>query len=522
MRAADVMANNDGDDNDDADNGADTDEAGDGAAVEVDIEWPRGPTFFKEAFAEQCAALQRNDPRRTYVYYPYDVPGHGRRLGQALVGNSYVSDLHLCLVPGMIDDGPVDFESIRLIVQYLREGPAIRTLCIWDGIRDYIGLCVTAIAQNPNAVELILNEQTEVPEDEVVNLLRTSQSIKEIVMPMVNSIVIAEAFAANQTLTHITLTFNPDADLPPPNGVILRHLIAHRPPCSLTIYQKFHTIGSAEVDAELAAFLVSAKWLKELRMMGIAFHQNGMLEALLSNRSIEKLSLDCCAFDRETVAVLRDMTHASANRLAASMIREIHIVERGDHLADLSAESVALIVLGMPGLQVLNWKRAEGESLDAFWNMLAAKASLVRLSVLRIVCWPDMIRQEMNNCLPLLPSLQELHFHLRQQYEDWEPHAFLDAVMKCPRLHDITLDNAFPHFWSEDQARLARALFQRNQLLYQLVSMPRLDHMVQEDEDSAEICLYPSLFFAAKRSAVVAPNSILAGLLALSDAIGFV
>jgi hypothetical protein len=513
----------DGGDNDAADN----DDDDGAAAVEVDVRDPLGRTQQlspEEEFVELCTALQRNDPETTYVYYPHDVPGYGPRLGQALVGNTHIEELNLALIPNIVDNGTVHFESIRLILQYMREGTAFRALAIWGGIRDYTGPCLMAISQNPNAVKLTMTDDTEVPEDEVVNLLRTSQSIKEISMPMVNSIAIAEAFEANQTLTYVALKFDPDS-WPPPNGVILRHLVAHRPPCSLTIGQESDSEAVA-VDAALAAFLAGTTWLKELRMLSITFYPSRMrhfLEGLQSNRSIEKLRLVSCDFDQETVSVLRDVTEAPTNGLADSAIREILIEERDDHLEALSAELVALIVLGMPGLQVLDWRWSRGSTLttNAFWNTLTPKASMVHLSVLKIEFWPAVNRHEMNDCLPLLPALQELHFRGRHQYESWEPHAFLDAVMQCPRLHDITLDNALPRFWSAEQARLARALFQRNQFLYQLVSMPRLDHMVQEDEDSAETCLYPSLFSAAKRSVVVAPNSILAGLLALSDTIGF-
>jgi hypothetical protein len=56
--------------------------------------------------------------------------------------------------------------------------------------------------------------------------------------------------------------------------------------------------------------------------------------------------------------------------------------------------------------------------------------------------------------------------------------------------------------------------------------MPRqdhVDHMVQQDEDVVETCLFPSLFFYAKRSVVEGQNSILllAEVLALSDTIRF-
>jgi hypothetical protein len=468
--------------------------------------------------------LERNDPNKTSIFFFDDVAEYGRRLGRALVGNTYVSELNLNL---MDDTGNPDVENIQLVLQYLREGTAFRTLWIWGGVRDYTGPCVTAISQNPNTFSLNMGDGIQgVPEAEVANLLRTSQTLREIYMPMVNSIAIAEAFEVNQTLTSITLIFNP-ISFPAPNGIILRHLIAHRPPCRLTISQITERIGSGTeamaVDDALSACLAGATWLNELRLIGITFTRSRtqqFLEALRSNRSIEKLCFVSCDFDQETVSVVRDFTHLPTYGFASSTIHEICVEEQFE---PLSEELVALFVLGIPGLQVLDWRWPTDPTLtiDLFWNMLADRASLVRLSVLRIEFWPGVTRREMNDCLPLLPSLRELHFRSTQEYERWEPQTFLDTAMKCSSLRDITLDNALPRFWSEKEARLARALFQRNHLLYQLVSMPWLGQVVQDAEDFVETGLFPSLFFAAKRSAGVAPNSILTGLLALSDAIGF-
>jgi hypothetical protein len=481
-----------------------------------------------EEFAELCAALQRNDPNRTFIDFPPYVPNYGPRLGHALVGNTHVAELNLYLLPNRVDNGTVDFESIRLILQYMREGTALQALHLWGGIRDYTGPCVSAISQNPNIVRLTMAyDDTEIPEEEIANLVRTSQSIEEIAMPMVNSIVIAEAFEMNQTLVCISLQFDPDS-WPAPNGVILRHLVAHRSPFILNITQKSDSSRTEAVDAALAALLAGTTCLKELRMAKITFDESRtrhFLQGLQSNRSVETLRLVFCHFDLEAVSVWRDLTHAPTSALADSTIREIHIQD-GYNLAGLGEELVALIVLGIPGLQVLDWTlfREPTRTMDAFWNMLTPKASLVHLSVLKVDfrIGPRLNLREMYNCLPLLLSLHELHFRTPQEDEDepWEPQAFLDAVMKCPRLRDVTLNNALPCFWSEEQARRVRALFQRNQFLYQLVSMPRLDHMADEDGEGTETCLFPSLFFAVKRSAAVAPNTILAGLLSLSDTIG--
>jgi hypothetical protein len=98
---------------------------------------------------------------------------------------------------------------------------------------------------------------------------------------------------------------------------------------------------------------------------------------------------------------------------------------------------------------------------------------------------------------------------------------FLQATRKSSGLLHVAVSGRFPEFWSGAEARIVRASFQRNQDLPKLVSLPRLDREEQDGDDCAEINLYPLLFHAAKQSLRIGPNSILAGLLALDEDIGF-
>jgi hypothetical protein len=484
----------------------------------------------EEAFANLCAKLQRNDPEQTWLYSPLHVQGYGIRLGNALVGNNHVERLTLSLRPEDVNSPDSDnwgVESIALILQYLREGTAFRELNVSRGALQYVRPCVAAIAQNPATTKLILDEQAEIPIAEVANLLRTSQSLKTIVMSMVDSLELAEAFQVNQTLDFVTFMFDPDS-LPRPNGLILHHMVSNRPPCALTISEKYESSGmdALSVDTAVATLVSRAVWLTELRLSGLSFHRSRMqllMDGLLSNRSIGKFELLFCTFDDEAISLFDSLVTSTSNReaFAESMIRELSVMDGDDALSD---DFAALFVLGFPCLR-LTWQWQEPfASLGAFWNLLATNSSKVQLQVLQLRECLGVTDEDMNMCIPLLPTLRELRFDVSRYYRNFDNKMtpFLQSMRKSSGLLHVAIAGRFPDFWSEAEARIVRASFQHNQDLLKLVSQPRVDREVHDGDENTEITLYPSLFHAAEQSLRIAPNSIFAGLLALDEDIGFV
>jgi hypothetical protein len=458
----------------------------------------------EEEFDSLCAKLKGNDPKQTWVFSPKHVAGYGMRLGNALVGNTHVAELSLSLRPEDVnspDDDNWGVESIALILQYLRQGTAFRELTVLQGTLEYIRPCIAAIAQNPETTKLILHGYGEMPIVEIADLLRTSQTLNAIAMPMVNSLELAEAFQVNQTLNVVTLMFDPDA-LPKPNGAILYHLVSKRPPCVLTIGEESdsHSRDMFLVDTAITSLVSRAVWLLELRLSAMSFSQSRMqllMDGLLCNRSIEDLEFTFCTFDNEAVSLLHLLVMSPSNReaLAESKIREHSVMDE-----DITNDFVALFVLGFPCLQ-LNWKwRDPDTTLGAFWNLLQAHSSMVQLQVLWLQHWPDS-DEERDLCIPLLPTLRELYFDLDPYIFDEETAlSFLQAVRKSSGLLHVSIARSFPVFWSEAEARIVRASFQRNQNVPGLVSMPRVGCLEQDESDYVEINLYPSLFHAAKQS----------------------
>jgi hypothetical protein len=82
------------------------------------------------------------------------VNGVGIPLGNALHGNTHVEELHLQLCRESVnspDDDNEGIENIALILQYLRDGAALRMLCIYGGSLQYTSAHVQAIAQRENS-----------------------------------------------------------------------------------------------------------------------------------------------------------------------------------------------------------------------------------------------------------------------------------------------------------------------------------------------------------------------------------
>jgi hypothetical protein len=65
--------------------------------------------------------------------------------------------------------------------------------------------------QSHNVRTLTLNDATEIPLLEMIDLLRTSENRQLLFIPMVNSSALAEAIQVNQSLERLSLRFDPDA-----------------------------------------------------------------------------------------------------------------------------------------------------------------------------------------------------------------------------------------------------------------------------------------------------------------------
>jgi hypothetical protein len=515
----------DEDNMDDADSDDDDDDDADDVDDDVDLQEILGKAQLE--FQDECEAARRNDPKKTTVYASI-VKGYGIPLGNALVGNTYVENLHLRLLAENVnspDDENWGVHNIALLLQYLREGEAFRRLHTHGGSLEYTSACVRAIAQNPNTKSLTMDDGTEIPLLETIDLLRTHETLQFLFMPMMNSTELAEAMQANQSLDALVLTFDPDA-WPKPNGVMLHHLHSHSKLRRLSIIRK-HDCSSLDAEVDLALYSLlshrSTK-LKTLQLFCFTFDRSQIelfTEALHASQSLERLELYKCEFKAEAVAFLDSavLSPTKCQALSASPVCQLFVQENADGLL------VALLALVFSNLQSLEWQWGDrGMNVNAFWNRLQeADTSRIHLQTLRLEYWPTQKCQAMNSCIPKLVTLRELHFLAHTSY-DWDPSQFLEtkrsfvkAVRQSPSLIVVSVE-----FYGigELESTILSASLQRNGRLPLLLSRPRLDHLKQGDEAGTDLYIYPSLCSVSQQSPYGALNAILTGLLALSENIG--
>jgi hypothetical protein len=501
------------------DGGEDGDDDDDDDFEEIEIK-------YQLEFRNTCLAIGRNDPEKKTVFATIEK-GYRVPLGNALVGNTHVETLHLRLWPENInsqDDDNWGVHNIALILQYLREGSAFRMLRIQGGSVEYTAACVQAIAQNPNARKLMMDDTTEVPLLEMIDLLRNTETLEDLSVSMVNSTALAEAIQANQSLKTLSLSFTPDA-WPKPNGVILHHLHSHTKLQFLIIDQRHESsdMDTNQVDVALCLLLAHpATRLVRLYLFSMTFDRSRMellMEGLKANCSLSYLDLSWCKSDDEAVTLWESVE-------LTSPIQELCTDSHNGRL-------VALLALGFSNLQILEWDWSDRDlNVDAFWNtLLAADSSRTGLKTLRLTCWPVTKCEAMNSCIPKLVALRELHFqclssydaeYLRSDQFTDAYQSFVRAVRQSAGLFTVPVQDLpwIGKFLGEAESRLLDAYLERNRMLSQLLSRPGLDHLIQEGEDGTDLYLYPSLFSVSQQSPYVALNAILTGLLILSDGAG--
>jgi hypothetical protein len=517
----DGMGDDDDDDGDDIDDGF--------------PETQRGETDFfaayeastRQEFQDYCAALRRNDPEKTTVN-ALSLKGYGVPLGNALVGNTYVEKLYLCLLAENVNSPNDDnwgVHNIALLLQYLREGAAFQNLCIWGGSLQYTSACVQAIAQNPNTRNLSMEGETEIPLLEMMDLMRTSESLQSLLIPMLNSTALAEAIQANQSLGTLELRFDPHS-WPKPNGVILHHLHSHTKLQDLNISQSSYSLDTEQFDAALSSLLAHhSTQIKRLKLIYFTFNRIRMetfVEGLQANRCLEKLEFLMCDFDAEVTTFLESVVlsptkHGNVSTFPIGAL----VVTQNDN-----GFLVALLTLMFTNLQELQWLRRDREgSSAAFWDrLLAADTSRIRLRSLQLDCWQKC--DAMNSCIPKLVTLRELHFFSLSSYStgtlsDLLLEAMQSFVKAVNQSTGLLLVPEETFLWiGELESRVLNASLQRNRLRPQLLSRPRLDHLMQDFEDGTDLYLYPSLFAVSQQSSYGALNAILTGMLALSDDLG--
>ena len=492
--------------------------------------WAAEDEMKEERFEALCAALRRNDPDTTEIPRTAVANLHGRRLGEALQGNQYVSSMDLdlgCFLDDDDDDEGTD--SVALLLRYIRESEAMRKVDLWGGAEEAGRTFFLAMAENPCIEELRMDSIRIGPFAESFALfLRTTRSLKTLSMFLggiekhdASRELVAEAFGVNQTLESLKFFDRTDGATDTDTAMVesvLSRLGSHPRLRELTLVGDFTDV--AHIDA-LASFLGSTSLLEHLYLSFYRFNKENMEDlvgALYSNQSLTKLSLRNCTIDSEATNVFRTFMQSCETR---SSIRELCIDSVNDGVFEGSSDRAILAsMVTMPdenqgtgssssigsSLQMLDL--GNGNVFAGFCDAFAANASRIRLPCLCTDISTDGDWETLNRCLPKLVYLKELEFHpFRDRDEDGISRGLVAALGTNGSLQRVIVNHT--GFFNEAELRLIQLISQRNELI-----------PISVTNGKTELSLLPMLFQSAKQAPRTAPNSILLGLLAASNSIG--
>jgi hypothetical protein len=425
------------------------------------------------------------------------------------------------------DDDDEAMACVALLLCPVREGKDIQTLRISSAPMLPIRQCLDALTTNPHIREFSLQDcnMDQIPYEELATLLRHTKTLRKlhVDMSVAEHELVAQALAANGYLTSLTLSIPPEGDLAniPITGTVLHYLSNHSGLRYLSLDFPSTTNGD-ELPLALSTFLARAPALTHLSLNHFDFDKNWtqyLMDGLLARKMIRTLELEGCSFDDEARRALASRALASYKYHETKIvIRELIVQER----CRSGVPYITPLVLGLHCMKLY----LDGTPSHFFWSALAAVGPKICLRRIQLSSFPHKSPQAMIASLPKWVSVQGLHFLLdiRAYMETSDDGAksmreFCLAIRSNWSLHRMSAMGKFPVL-SRAQTRMVRACLQRNSRLEPLLRIPACQRTTVHPSYVASGSIYPTLLSVAKQAPRCAPNTILLGLMNLSDSLG--
>jgi hypothetical protein len=471
------------------------------------------------------ATLERNDPNKTSVEA---TTGWATlccvRLGSALVGNTSVSDLTLGFHHTSFNRPPPD---IGLLLQYLRQGPALRVLKLSGSRPEYTCACLQAVAQHAFIEDLTLDSDIDIPYESLAHLLRTTRSLKKLAMCLDDSsMALAQAFGANETLGIIEFALCNDHHPNQTGQDVFHHLTSHL--CEMKLEQLDASVPPTIYSA-FNDYLKETQRLTHLTLDGLSFDGEQaalFMDGLLWNQSLSHLTMRSCELDDDANAVFDSAATAAHAASTGSTIKStMSIVEL--QVADSCGELSSLLkFMAFKGdnLRVLYlqqfWSIRQPRH-NNFWNaLLESDTSKIRIRQLRLEGNWEYSLAAIYDCIPRLLYLQELHFDIMRLVLG---RSFAVAAQHSGSLQIVSVHGRLPTFSTPHISRIVQASLERNRHLSSVLSMScsgltldRHDDVVAAEASSSPI---PNLVAALVHAPRMAPNTLVKGLTAATAAV---
>jgi hypothetical protein len=492
--------------------------------------------------------LRRNDPETTQVLInEYDAPlvGQAKLLGQALEGNTVVSELSLevqMLLPRRIDAVPISL--VQQLLQFLATSPSLRRVHLvnskWscdllsDAVaHDLTGMLVNAIVQNAAIVMLNFHLTDHAWLQTISSQMRLTAlqvrffGVEDRDIPAVATCIASQS----QHLQELDLTVRGEESL---CVAILTQLCSAE--SSLRhLRLKVDSTAGPPVFTALAQFLCSTTRLDHLELSGLYFYETELEIVLRGLRHVNvdtgvttiyvsKLHFTNVEFFKKEfapmAAFLKTRIHRHGAVTCRSALQELcfhpcEYAEMGLYGACQLANSLLMARLKVKGsgtgttlvptIGSLVRSISLGGVPRIFLDHLGRHAHRVRLEALELIDVPKDTGMALGACLPKLNSLKVLKLAM---VETGSPYWILRGLMRNGTLLsvEITNDEECCNF-DAAQLRFVEAYCERNSVLGELL------------DNEAELArpILPSLLQVAKQAPVMQVSNLVRGLLSLED-----
>jgi hypothetical protein len=493
---------------------------------------------------EKCDQIGCNDPcieridaiaNTSMRYYDDTIwHGYGLPLGEALLNNEVANRIDLdpfLFFPTDVTASGRRKESAP-ILRYLRTSTALRCFCLdvdcaadeyeeryglmEESLPQLHGQLLQAIAQNANITTFICGIELPLPEFAQL-LASTKQAVQSMRLEkcaMIGfrssaSIMLADAFETNQSIRQLYMRCTEDSRETVEH--ILRRLDAR---CRTLHASHINVTVQVSQPALLDDLLNSTSVLQSLELLKISFDQEDskrLWDRLALNQSVTKLSLICCLFTEEATAELREFVQTKVSR-GCNNVTTLRFDLTGNR-AYTSGVPSFLMGSALHNLEVIGYV-FDGPT---FLNEMYLKYSSIRLRSLQIsaTCLHPPSLLPLTRYLAQTSTLRELQIIRKFPPHDPEQVAHIfRANGSLVRVQVVDCRN-------EPVALEFESYCARNSKLPILLAGYRDDSSIDAGTSIgvSALSLVPSLFTVSQQAPRTAPNTILLGLLALSDSL---
>jgi hypothetical protein len=480
-------------------------------------------------FEKLCLRLQSNDRTLTRVSTDIVMGARIDRLVAALQANTHVSSLKLrgwrCSLDSDLQ-GAYNLQSaalrpFRALLSFLRHSQSLqsvqlRSFCA-HGLRDL----VVAICANPIIVTMDLGstDDTDTLSFAIGNPAPSWTSLKRLGMPVsAEAVELAEEFFLSlETLEYLELKFD-DFGSAWRRFMAIARVADHPTVTDLKLELPFDTNNDAIIH-NLSSLLVSTNLLSSLTI-NFYFDESiatAFVDALRQNQSLTALTFDSCYFDDtdETIPIFVDFFQnvnvKSPSSIRALSFASVNLVSEncftGRQLSELVAGP------GGGGIESLDLVEFHYCWMSGLWSGLEANAQSRTLRSIKLpqLIWDSVylaaVQSDFDAMLRHLPAM----LYLRTVSFDGplpNMQAFLGAIRVNGSLHDVAFTARALSFTviSTTVKGFLDACGERNALLPDLLQF--------DEQSMAPVALFPTLCAASQQTPRMAPNLLLAGLLA--------